>query len=48
VISYEVKGARVWEDSIKSIKVAANKYSRFRFVLCKYVRGEWINQEVLP
>jgi hypothetical protein len=48
LIFYEVKGARVWEDSLKSLKVAASKYRRFRFILCKYAKGEWIRQEVLP
>ena len=43
---YEVKGDRVWEDSIKSLKVAANKYQRCRFFLCKYTKGGWIIQEV--
>jgi hypothetical protein len=45
---YEVKGERVWEDAIKSLKIAANKYRRFRFIIYKYVKGEWIWQEVLP
>lgn len=44
---FEVKGARVWEDSLIKLKVAASRYQHFRFFLCKYVRGEWIKQEVL-
>jgi len=45
---YEVKGARVWEDSLVKLKVAASKYPHFRFILCKYAKGEWVRQEVLP
>lgn len=44
---YEVKGAHIREDSIKSLKMAPNKYKQFRFFLCQYVGGEWIIQEVL-
>jgi len=44
---YEVKGAHVWEDALKSLKVAANKYKRCRFFLYKYSGGQWIWQEVL-
>jgi hypothetical protein len=44
---YEVKGERVWEDSIKSLKIAANKYTHCRFFIYKYVKGQWIWQEVL-
>jgi hypothetical protein len=45
---YEVKGERMWEDALKSLKVAAHQYRRFRFYLYKYVKGEWTWQEVLP
>ncbi len=44
---YEVKGERVWEDAIKSLKVAAHEYTRFSFFIYKYVKREWIWQEVL-
>src|SRR5262245_4402461 len=45
---YEVKGEQVWEDSLKSLKVAAHQYKRFGFYLYKYAKGEWTWQEVLP
>jgi hypothetical protein len=45
---YEVKGGRIWEDSIKSLKIAANKYKHCRFFIFKYVKGQWFKQEVLP
>lgn len=45
---FEVKGERIWEDAIKSLKIAANKYKHCRFFIFKYVKGEWFRQEVLP
>jgi len=45
---YEVKGERVWEDALKSLKVAAHQYRRFGFFLYKYIKGKWTWQEVLP
>jgi hypothetical protein len=44
---YEVKGAYVYEDAIKSLKIAANKYRHCRFFIYKYVKGVWVWQEVL-
>ena len=48
LIFYEAKGERVWEDALKSLKVAAHQYRRFGFWLYKYVKGQWTWQEVLP
>jgi hypothetical protein len=48
LIFYEAKGERIWEDALKSLKVAAHQYRRFGFWLYKYVKGQWTWQEVLP
>jgi hypothetical protein len=48
LIFYEAKGPRVWEDALKSLKVAAHQYRRFGFYLYKYVKGVWTWQEILP
>lgn len=45
---FEVKGERIFEDSLVKLKCAANKFPHVKFILCKYVKGEWIKQEVLP
>lgn len=45
---YEAKGEQIWEDALKSLKVAAHQYKRFRFYLYKYTKGVWTWQEVLP
>ena len=45
---YEVKGSRVWEDSLIKLKVAASNYRHIRFYLCKYTKGVWMMQPVIP
>lgn len=45
---HEVKGGKVWDDSIVKLKVAARLYPGFTFYIAQYKSGEWIVQKVLP
>ena len=38
---YETKGAKVWEDSVVKLKVAAAMFPMFDFFLVKRVDGDW-------
>lgn len=44
---YEVKGFRR-EAGIVRLKVAAETYPEFRFVLVRWVHGQWVETEVRP
>jgi hypothetical protein len=43
---FEVKGPRVWEDSIIKLRVAASLYPSFRFYLVKRPKKMWTVQAV--
>jgi hypothetical protein len=45
---HEVKGEKVWEDSIVKLKATAAKYPYFKFVMAQWVDKQWVIQEVLP
>jgi hypothetical protein len=44
----EVKGARVWEDSVVKFKVAAEMYPQYVFRMVKRVKGEWVTVREYP
>lgn len=44
---HEVKGPKVWEDSIIKIKAAAAKFHFFKFYIAQWDNGQWTIQQVL-
>lgn len=48
VTCYEVKGKHAWDDALVKIKVAANQYKMFRWVLTWKEGDIWHEQEVVP
>lgn len=43
---HEVKGAHIWEDARVKIKVAAAKFTCWKFYLAQYKAGTWTVDEV--
>lgn len=45
---YEVKGAKIWDDAKDRLKFAPKAFPEFKFFVCRWKKGEWTIQEVLP
>lgn len=43
---HEVKGGYIREDAAVKIKAAAARFPCFRFLLCKYEKGDWAINEI--
>lgn len=43
---HEVKGGYIREDAAVKLKAAAARYPYFKFVLCKYEKGEWTYKDI--
>lgn len=48
IVCWEVKGPKVWDDSIVKLKVAAHEFPNLEFHLIWKENGKWLEQVVLP
>lgn len=48
MMAWELKGKKVWDDSIVKLKFAAKEFPFIKFVLVWKENGQWVTQEILP
>ena len=45
-VFYEIKGAFIRDKGTATVKVAAAQFPFYKFILCQWTKGEWLQQEI--